>query len=161
MEELLLKQLISSHEFEGINIPNIEIDGIMGTLYLSKQGGHYSIEFDPYHSFLCDPWSHNSRTEDDLISLLRQLSTSKLINHEIVSEDDFTRQAQTRICVYTILKKTPPRCYMCGKDTLNHILPCRHPLCAQCCDKTANDFKIICDICGRNINIKQCARIEN
>lgn len=155
MEELLLKQLIISPQFEGINIPNMEIDGIMGTMYISKQSTNYSIEFDPYHSFLCDPVNYNPTTEDDLIVSLRELSTSKVINHEFVSAEDFTRQAQVRMCVYSILKKTPPRCYLCGKDTLDHMLPCRHSLCPQCCDKNAKDDKIICEICGEDMKMKE------
>lgn len=162
-----LQRIVSSPTFHTLEIPCIEIDGIMCWLGIYKsETGEFTMELGSVSKIVGDSFLWNIKDPNELTERLVELSRSKWIRHELMNENELSQYLRARYCVYQLLGKHPNICYVCQEDAHDFTTECLHSICIKCYEKSiqvSNNHSQVfqCGVCRKKItHYQQQSQVE-
>lgn len=140
-----------------------EVDGMKCRVNVSKRSDELcerhgmtpyvvSVQVSP----LCDSCGNKrdihcvknvTRPVEVVTTLKKVLSTYKIVNDELCSEEEMSRHLIFYNTVLDIKGKEEEECYVCNENTRGFKTDCGHNICVQCFSKSTTKGTFRCGIC--------------
>lgn len=90
---------------------------------------------------------------EEMYATIERLLNSKFYNNQLVDDDELIFNKEFSLYLCKIMKKDPPKCYICLNYSNEYKTPCGHDVCIQCLYKSISKGAMQCGICREDLYI--------